>query len=405
VSGPLGRGAHDAAAWRLLVGALLANTVVVLPMILLGAVAVLVRDELHFGEVALGVAAAMFALSATLTSAPGGRLSERVGPSRVMTAGAVLSGAALVAIALFASSWAVLVVLLAVAGIGNGLTQPATNGVLSGTINPARQGLAFGAKQAAIPLAGLLSGIALPVIGLRVGWRWAFAAGGALALVVSALVPRARALLDDRDDAPPVALDGEDAAPFRPLLVITVGAGLASMSANAVGAFYVESSVSAGVAPAAAGWWLAAGGAAGMAARTLWGWMADRREGGHLVFVAWLMAVGALGLAVLAVRPAGGVLLLLGTVLAYGASWGWPGLFNYAIVRQSRAAPSAATGVTQSGLFAGQLVGPPVFGWLVERGSYELAWAVFAGLLVFAAVLLRVGRARLLRARQHARGR
>ena len=405
MSGPLGRGAHDAAAWRLLVGALLANTVVVLPMILLGAVAVLVRDELRFGEAALGVAAAMFALSATVTSAPGGRLSERVGAARTMTAGAVLSGAALVAIALFASSWAVLVVLLAVAGVGNGLTQPATNGVLSGVINPARQGLAFGAKQAAIPLAGLLSGIALPLIGLRVGWRWAFAAGGALALLVGALVPRARALLEDRDDAPPVALDGEDVAPLRPLLVITVGAGLASMSANAVGAFYVESSVAAGVAPAAAGWWLAAGGAAGMAARTLWGWLADRRDGRHLVFVGWLMAIGALGLAVLALRPAGGALLLLGTVLAYGASWGWPGLFNYAIVRQSRAAPSAATGVTQSGLFAGQLVGPPLFGWLVERASYEIAWAVFAGLLVLAAVLLRIGRARLLRARLPARGR
>lgn len=400
MSGPLGRDAHDGAAWRLLVGALLANTVVVLPMILLGAVAVLVREELRFGEAALGLAAAMFALSATATSAPGGKLSERVGAARIMTAGAVLSGAALVAIALFASSWGVLVVLLLLAGVGNGLTQPATNGVLSGIINPARQGLAFGAKQAAIPLAGLLSGIALPLIGLRVGWRWAFAAGGLLALVVGLLVPRVRAgAADGRDDAPSPAPDGEDHAPLRPLLVITVGAGLASMSANAVGAFYVESSVDAGVSPAAAGWWLAAGGAAGMVARTLWGWLADRRAGRHLVFVGWLMVVGAFGLGVLALRPAGGVVLALGTVLAYGASWGWPGLFNYAIVRQSRAAPSAATGVTQSGLFAGQLVGPPAFGWIVERASYRLAWAVFAGLLVLAALLLRSGRRRLLRAR------
>lgn len=228
---------HDGVAWRLLVGALLASTVVVLPMILLGAVAVLVREELRFGEAALGVAAAMFALSATMTSAPGGRLSERVGAARTMTAGAVISGIALVAIALFASSWGLLVTLLAVAGIGNGLTQPATNGVLSGIINPARQGLAFGAKQAAIPLAGLLSGIALPLIGLRVGWRWAFAAGGALALLVALLVPRARALIRQRDDPLPFDLDGEDHAPLRPLLVITVGAGLASMAANAVGAF------------------------------------------------------------------------------------------------------------------------------------------------------------------------
>lgn len=105
------------------------------------------------------------------------------------------------------------------------------------------------------------------------------------------------------------------------------------------------------------------------------------------------------GWGVLALRPVGGPLLVIGTALAYGASWGWPGLFNYAIVRQSRAAPAAATGITQSGLFAGQLVGPPVFGSLVERASYELAWALFAVLLVVAAVLVRIGRARLLSAR------
>lgn len=104
------------------------------------------------------------------------------------------------------------------------------------------------------------------------------------------------------------------------------------------------------------------------------------------------------GWGVLALRPVGGPLLVIGTALAYGASWGWPGLFNYAIVRQSRAAPAAATGITQSGLFAGQLVGPPVFGSLVERASYELVGAV-CGVLVVAAVLVRIGRARLLSAR------
>jgi hypothetical protein len=56
------------------------------------------------------------------------------------------------------------------------------------------------------------------------------------------------------------------------LLVITVGAGHASMSTNAVGAFHVGSSVDAGVPSPAAGRRLVAGGAAD----TMWGWLADR---------------------------------------------------------------------------------------------------------------------------------
>ena len=400
MSGSTGAARQDGAARNLLLGALLASTVVVLPTIMLGALAVLVREELQFGEAALGLAAALFAASATAVSAPGGRLSERIGAARTMTAGALIAGAALVAIAVLANSWATLVACLMVAGIGNGLTQPATNGVLSGAISPQRQGLAFGFKQAAIPLAGMLSGLALPLIGLRVGWRWAFAAGGVLALGVALMVPRARAALRLRQaQAPPPRVDGEDSAPLGPLLVITFAGGMASASANVIGAFFVESTVASGVPEAQAGYWLIGAGACGIVARTLWGWLADRRTGRHLPFVSWLMAVGAVGLGVLALRPAGGPGLVVGAVLAYGAAWGWPGLFNYAIVRQSRAAPAAATGVTQSGLFAGLLVGPPTFGWLVETTSYQVAWGVFALLLLLAAALLQVGRVHLLRSR------
>ena len=371
----------------------------------LGALAVLVRDELRFGEVALGVAVAVSAGVSTAVSAPGGRLSERIGAARTMTIGAAMTGCGLVAIATLAQSWGALVACMVVTGAGNGLTQPATNGVLSGTINPDRQGLAFGIKQAAIPLAGLLSGLALPLIGLRVGWRWAFGAGALLALLVAALVPRARAALRSRQDAEPSPrADGEESAPLGPLLVITVAAGMASASANVIGAFFVESTVASGVAQAQAGVWLIAGAACGIVARVTWGWLADRRDGRHLPFVGWLMVAGAVGLGALALRPTGGVLLALGAALAYGAAWGWPGLFNYAIVRQSRGAPAAATGVTQSGLFAGMLVGPPVFGWVVQTVSYQMAWSVFAALLLCAATLLRIGRTRLLRARSHATG-
>jgi MFS family permease len=405
MSGPLGVGPHDTAVRNLLIGALLANTVVVLPNIMLGAMAVLVRDDLGFGEVVLGVVIATFAAAALLTSAPGGRLSERIGAARTMTVGAAVCGVALVGIAVLARSPLTLAACMALGGVGNGLTQPATNGVLSGAVNPARQGLAFGVKQASIPLAGLLSGLALPVLGVQVGWRWAFAAGGLLAVAVAAVVPRAAAEVRAREadgSAGRGPADGEQRAPLGPLLVITVSVGLASMSANAVGAFFVESAVAGGVAAGAAGLWLTAGGASGIVARTTWGWLADRRTGRHLVFVAGLMGAGAVGLGLLALRPDGGVVLTVATALAFGAAWGWPGLFNYAIVRQSRAAPAAATGVTQSGVFAGVLLGPPVFGAMVETLSYRAAWSLFAGLLVAGAALLLLGRRLLVSARRAA---
>lgn len=400
MSGALGAAPGDRHAWLLLGGALLSSTVVVLPNIMLGALAVLVRRDLRFGEAALGAVFAVFAVAATATSAPGGRLSDRIGAARTMTVGAGLSAVALAGIALSARSWTTLAAWMVIGGIGNGLAQPASNGVLSAVVNPARQGVAFGVKQAAIPLAAVLSGLALPLVGLVVGWRWAFAAGALLAVAVAVIVPRAGAAVRRRPPAERVAVDGESRVPLGPLLLITAAVWMASMTANAVGAFYVESAVAGGVTVARAGIWLVFGGVCGIAARTAWGWLADRRDGRHLVFVAALMMSGAGGPALLALRPAGGVVLAAATMLAYGAAWGWPGLFNYAIVRQSRSAPAAATGITQTGVFAGVLVGPPLFGILVETRSYAVAWSVFGVISLLGAGLLILGRRRLLHARE-----
>ena len=70
------------------------------------------------------------------------------------------------------------------------LAQPAANLLLARAVPADRQGLAFGIKQSAIPAAAMLGGLAVPSIALTWGWRWAFAAGGAFALMSAVTVPR-----------------------------------------------------------------------------------------------------------------------------------------------------------------------------------------------------------------------
>ncbi|MGH3147688.1 MAG: MFS transporter [Rubrobacter sp.] len=161
----------------------------VLPAFLTGGLAVQIRSELDFGSAALGLAVAVFFLTVSLASVVMGRVVERIGSHRAMRVSALGSTAALLGTALFAWSWTWLVACLVFGGLANAVAQPATHLSLAREVPANRQGLSFGIKQAAIPAATLLAGLAVPTIAVTLGWRWAFAGGAVLALGISLLVP------------------------------------------------------------------------------------------------------------------------------------------------------------------------------------------------------------------------
>jgi len=78
------------------------------------------------------------------------------------------------------------------------------------------------------------------------------------------------------------------------------------------------------------------------------------------------------------------VAFVLGTFVAFALGWGWPGLFNLAVVDLNRHAPGAATGVTQTGIYVGAAAGPAAYGLLSHEIGYSGAWAVSGGLMASA---------------------
>ena len=72
--------------------------------------------------------------------------------------------------------------------------------------------------------------------------------------------------------------------------------------------------------------------------------------------------------------------------MAFSLGWGWPGLFNLAVVDHNRDAPAAATGVTQTGIYVGAAAGPAAFGLVSTELGYSAAWAMAGGLCLLAAL-------------------
>lgn len=378
---------------RAVVGAVTTTTVAVLPVFLTGGLAVQLAGELDFDPAGLGLVVALFFGVSALASLPCGWLVERFGSGPTSRAAVLGAAVVMASMAAFARSYAALVVILLCGAWCNVLGQLASNLTLARHVPASRLGLSFGIKQAAIPMATLLAGIAVPAVALSIGWRWAYVIGSGLALAALLVAPRDTV---GRERAP--ATPGERAT--AALAVIGIAAGLAAAAASALGIFLVASAVDRGIDPAIAGLTLTLGSIVGLTLRLANGWLADRRSGGHIAVVAGSLVVGAGGLALLAVP--GTPALVLGTVLGFGLGWAWPGLLQFAVVRLNPSAPATATSIVQVGVYGGGFIGPVGFGFLAATLSFPVAWLVGAATMLVAAALMVLGR-RLLAAHRAAR--
>jgi len=363
---------------------------VALPAFLTGALAVQIRDSLHFGPGALGLIVAFYYVGAASASVPLGRLVESLGALRVMRLASLGSAAVLEGLAWTTTAPAVLAVWLVLAGIASAGMQPAANQYMVRRLPLGRQGLAFGLKQSAVPLTATIAGLSVPAVALTVGWRFAFALAGAFAMVVASTLPRpSRTRSEQRAAALAERNVRAEGNRSGSLWVLAVGFGLGIASAGALTAFLASSVVAAGMGRATAGLLVAVGGLAAIAGRVASGWMADRRSGGHLQAVAVMLAVGAAAYVALAVISYQKVALLVVpvVVVVFAVGWGWNGLFNFAVIDLYRDRPAWATGITQTGGRMGGVVGPFVFGQIANHASYGAAWLSLAAACAVAALI------------------
>ena len=286
----------------------------------------------------------------------------------------------LVGIALGGRSPALYAGFLIGAGLGFALAQTSTNLFITRTVPAGNRATVLGIKHAAIPLAALLAGLAVPTVAVTIGWRWAFAiaAGGATLLWV--WLPRSFT-----GSKNPPAKDAGGSPP-KELIVLVLATILAMAGGSALGAFLVSFAVTTGIGAASAGFLLSAGGASAIAMRVMWGWLADRRSTRGYVGIVRLLTVGSVGFLLLSTeQPA---LVLLGAMTSFGGVSGWSGLLAHAVVDRNLKAPARATGVTQIGFYVGGGIGPPFFGFLIDQFSYRFAWVTAAGFVLVAAGLV-----------------
>ena len=303
-----------------------------------------------------------------------GIVADLIGERLVMAVGLSAAAAALVW-AGYASSFAMLVAALAVAGgVAAGVNSATGRAVMAWFAHDER-GLALGIRQMAVPLGGALGAVALPLLESHVSLRAAFIAL-ACASIVGAVVAFVLIRVEPTDDHSVLAHPLRDPRVW----LICVGSMFFVTTQLSLLGFFVlflhdHRNISTAVAAAA----LAVTQVLGGISRIALGRWSDH-IGMRIALLRWVglgIAISVALATALLDAPAWVVVPALITAATFGLSWN--GLsFTATAETAGRARSGAAIGLQQTFLAVGGLVAPIGFAAVVHHTSWRLAFALAA---------------------------
>ena len=303
-----------------------------------------------------------------------GIVADLIGERLVMAVGLSAAAAALVW-AGYASSFAMLVAALAVAGgVAAGVNSATGRAVMAWFAHDER-GLALGIRQMAVPLGGALGAVALPLLESHVSLRAAFIALAG-ASIVGAAVAFVLIRVEATDDHSVLAHPLRDPR----IWLICVGSMFFVTTQLSLLGFFVlflhdHRNISTAVAAAA----LAVTQVLGGISRIALGRWSDH-IGMRIALLRWVglgIAISVALATALLDAPAWVVVPALITAATFGLSWN--GLsFTATAETAGRARSGAAIGLQQTFLAVGGLVAPIGFAAVVHHTSWRLAFALAA---------------------------
>ncbi|WGD52232.1 MFS transporter [Bradyrhizobium sp. CB1650] len=339
------------------------------------------KDRLGVGYIELGFALTVFAVVSGLTQAPTGYLVDHFGARKILLAGLVLGGFALILLGLHLS-YVSLITCAVLLGLANSVYHPADYAILAEHTDEARMGRAFSIHT----FAGYLGGAVAPAIVAALvtvsGGVGALIASGAIGVAVALLlvamnIPDAGA----HKKKPGSAKAPKQAVITPALIMLTMLFMLLSLSVAGINNFGVVALMSGyGASYSTANVALTAFLGASAVGVLAGGFLADHTERHGQVAAACFAANAAIVLLIALVTLPGWA--LTATMTAAGFLSGVIAPSRDMLVRNA-APPGAAGrafGIVSTGFNLGGIVSPLLFGWIMDQSAPH--W-VFGASVIF----------------------
>lgn len=360
----------------------------------------LLRVEFGVSYSALGLLTGLFYITGAVSQPAVGFVVDRYGARPILLAGLALLAASVAVLGLVPGYWTMIPIVI-LAGLGNAVFHPADFAILNASVHNSRLGRAYGAHG----ICGNLGWAAAPpfvwFLAELFGWRTALVAAGCIGLAATVyLAGQGDAMTDHRRPergaaAPKTTLTTDIAGLMTPAILLTFTFFmLTSMALIGVQTFVPIAltnfhQTSPDTAKDALTAFLLAG-----AAGTLGGGiLVDRIKRPELIVGICLGAFTLVFLA-LALHGLSGVLVIAVLALT-GALLGATSPSRDMIVRQKTltGASGKVYGFVYSGLDLGAAIIPPVFGWLIDRGSPQFVFVLVSAVIgVSVLTIIRVDR-------------
>jgi MFS transporter, FSR family, fosmidomycin resistance protein len=361
----------------------------------------LLRDRLHVDFIQLGLVLTVYNVFSVLLQTPMGFLVDRFGPRQILIGGLCISGLSFVLVGLHpAYPW--LLGAAALSGVANSTYHPADYSILSARIASERMGRAFSYHT----FSGFLGSAFAPPfaigIGLHFGIGATFLIAGAVALVIAVPLTLARQLdgVPQHMAQPQAAAAAPSRALFTPMvIVLTIWFAALNLSTSGIQSFSAVALMKLYAIPLA----VASGGLTayliGIASGVLTGgYIADKTKRHADIAAAAFGLMACVTLVIGYVDLGYAVVVVLGVV---GFLSGMIMPSRDMLVRES--APPGASGrvfgIVSTGFNMGGMVGPIVYGWLMDHGQPRTLFLVSAGFMVVT-ILIALGTDRSARAKR-----
>ncbi len=357
------------------------------------AMAPVISKELDLSATQFGLFVTAYYGAQALGSLPAGGLTDRFGIGRTLIGAHLLMAIAALTLGLADGYYQSLLALFLM-GLGYSMTNPSTaRGVLD-WFPAARRGMAMGIKQVGVPIGGVIAA-ANGALASWIDWHLIML-GVAVVVVVNGVLCF---YLVQYDQPLPPGQRKTPMANIREVVrdsnvnVYTALCGMLNAGqASFFGFLTLCLTVVAGASQPLAGLAVGIAQTASFFARLVWGVASDRFVGRRKVLKAYVCGAGVVFLALMAtIGPGWGLYYALALALLLGAT-----VASFAPVSQAIAVEmveprlaGSVIGYNMVGVHIGGMIGPLIFGWLVDNGGgYDVAWLVIAAIFGLGVALL-----------------
>jgi predicted MFS family arabinose efflux permease len=356
-----------------------------------------IKDDLSLTFAQFGLVVTAYSVGQITGSLPAGHLADRVGVGWALVAAHVLLIAGALMLTQTTGFWLAIAAMV-VTGWGYSIVNPSTAKGVFESFPPSRRGTAMGIKQTGVPLGGVIAAT-LGAFATGGAWHWitvavaaiTVAGGVACLLIVEKPKPRLKITGTGR-----FGTLGEVVRDFNfgRFVLSNMMFNIGQNNFFAYLTLFVREA--AQVSQELAGTCYGIAQTASVVGRLGWGTISDflfkgRRKG---LTVTIGVAAAAFLATMTAIEPRAGMTVAIALSVLLGLT-----IASYAPLMQTMAVEGvqprlvgSATGYNLVGTYVGSIVGPPLFGWVVDiTGLFDSGWYMCAALVAVGVGFLAFG--------------